>query len=318
MTSAAEAAAAKGLFAAELAAGLNTLDLNETVVFAQYARALIPLDGSIFWIGTGINKTIQGSLHWAVNKLQNKDDTFGQVSVTLTALSQVVDLESIAPGFALIATLPNGAMYAFSAQANYYKTADAWHYTGTAIPPALRSNVIPYTVGGGSLDTVTPVVNNSLPLWLALNSYTPHYPGRTTGGLTLYPSFLVVDNILPPYGVVHIEPSSTSSYTAVPQISSTGDLSQMCRDDVEITLYGARSDFVFNFVQTILQYATDTGNLGLLNMPTIHDEKRTHPELTILAQKKTIKFEVSYLMDTANFVANTLFQKIITSYHPTF
>src|SRR5580693_6517169 len=54
------------------------------------------------------------------------------------------------------------------------------------------------------LDALEPIVSNSLPIWLAMPSYVPPYPGFTCP-IPLYPSFLVPDNEPPPYGAVHIE-----------------------------------------------------------------------------------------------------------------
>ena len=47
-----------------------------------------------------------------------------------------------------------------------------------------------------------------MPIWLAMLSQTVPFPSPiTVPGLTLYPAFLVPDNLVPPYGVVDINPA---------------------------------------------------------------------------------------------------------------
>jgi hypothetical protein len=86
-----------------------------------------------------------------------------------------------------------------------------------------------------------PIVSNSLPIWLAQNSMAP-----------VYPSYLVPDNIQPPYVVAHIEPQSTEALGAFPIIQVPGTpepdsgtapiyqfaTSQLMREWVHLTLYG--------------------------------------------------------------------------------
>ena len=51
------------------------------------------------------------------------------------------------------------------------------------------------------------IVSNSLPAWLSLNNYNPFY--GFGNAIQLYPSFLVPQNLPPPFGAVHVVPELT-------------------------------------------------------------------------------------------------------------
>lgn len=313
MTSAAEAASAKTQFGADLAQGLNTLDLNASVTFQQYTRFVLPLDGFIFWLASSAPIIIQGSLHFSTTRQQNEDETIGVNSVIFTALAPIVDFNSISPTVMYLATLPDGVQYAFSQKGNYYQIADAYHYSGTAVLPALQSQIIQNPSG---FDRTSMVASNSLPLWLALNSYNPPYPGFTTNGLVLYPSFALPDNLAPPYGVVHIEPGNTEAIQAAPLYDANLSPTQLTEDTVRITIYGLRNSDALNFQDAVLQYSFDTDNFGIMNMPIARDEKRTQVEMAVIAMKKTFSFRISYYQTTVRAVARQLITTVKTTYFP--
>jgi len=55
---------------------------------------------------------------------------------------------------------------------------------------------------------------------------------------------------------------------------------------VRITLFGVRNDQALDFVACVNQYSLDYDMFGVMNMPTIRDEKRTQAELNVIAMKK--------------------------------
>ena len=322
-----ESLGSKGEFAATLAAGVNLLDNAAQVSFQPYRRVVLPLDGFIFWIKSGPALVVSGSLHYGTQRQQNEDETPGINSIIFTSLSQVTNLNDIAPDVLYLATLPSGVQYAFSNKAPYYRQANAWHYTGTAVLPALRSQIID---NEADFDAVSLVVSNSLPMWLALNSYKPPYPGFTTNvsgvaltggkfinaGVMLYPSFAVPDNLTPPYGVVHIEPGKTDSLQASPIFDPTLSQDQLAVDDVRVTIYALRNAAIMTFLAAVGQYSFDTDALGIMNMPVVHDEKRPQAEMAVLAMKKTIAFQVCYSQGTSRSVARQLIESVVTTYLP--
>jgi len=336
MPTAAEAVTAKSQLAADIAAGVNTLSLNQQLTFVPYTRVVLPADGYVFWaVNSSLPSiTVQGSLHYATDRHQNEDETPGVNQVVFTALAPVAGLNLVAPGVMYITTIydnwagdfdypdfndpdfnveTNGILVAFSSRSPFYQQADTYHYVGTAIMPAMQSQFLS-TIAG--FDAITPVVSNSLPIWLSFNNYVPPYMGFSNTTLTLFPSFAVPDNAAPPYAAVHIEPASTTAIQPTPWYDSGLSPWQLGHDTVRITFYGLRNPDVMNFRDCVLQYSRDTSNIGMMGMPTIRDEKRTQVEASILAEKKTITFDVSYYQTTANAIARQLILSTQQTYLP--
>lgn len=313
MTTAAEAAGAKSTLAADLAAGVNVLSLNQQITFTSYTRFVNPLDGFVFWLLTSPAASIvaTGSLHYATNRAQNEDETPGVNQVIFTSTSPVNDLNAVDPNTLYIGAF-NGITFAFSARGRYYQQADLHHYVGTAVYPALQSQIVNNVAG---FDRTTPVVSTSLPIWLGMNGYVPPYPGFTCP-LTLYSSFAVPENLVPPYGVVHVIPESTKAILGAAFLDQTLGHWQLAQDTVRVTLYGARNDVASTFLDFVNQYSYDYNTIGMINAPIIRDEKRTQPEMSVLAMKKTIEFDVSYNQYDARNIARQLITTAIQSYLP--
>ena len=56
--------------------------------------------------------------------------------------------------------------------------------------------------------------------------------------------------------------------------------------------------------------------LGMANMPTVRDEKRTQVEMAVLAMKKSITFDVWYNQGTARDIARGLIEEVVNNYYP--
>lgn len=339
MSTAAESAAAKSQLSGDIAAGVNTLSLNQVIVFTKYVRMVLPLDGFIFWLrsdlvsqsalfnasnlnAVALNQppvtvtsapflNVQGSLHYATIKEQAEDSTVAVNTVIFTALSLVQDFNQIGPNVIYIATFGE-LQFAFSQQAPYYQQANTYHYQGQAIYSTMESQIINSLAG---FDDSSVVVSNSLPLWLALNGYIPVYPTFRNTSFQLYPSFTVPDNLPPPYGAVHIEPEDTEAIQSVPLLDDDLSHWQLVKDVVKITLYGVRNAQALTFQDCINQYSVDYGYFGLMNMPAFRDEKKTQSELSIIAMKKTIVFEVSYYQNTARQIAQQYIKYVIPTFN---
>ena len=329
MASAVEAATAKPQLGAGLAQGVETLSNNEQITFTLYVKLVLPLDGYVFWVNATLltdsalynasqyNRllynnypegvparqiTVKGSFHHSSNvqMLEDRQTVFNHT--IFTALEEISDFNLINPQFTYIATY-EGMRFAFNARENFYKQADLYHYRGDALYSVMTTQVIDTMTG---FDTNSVIVSNSLPIWLALNQFFP-----------MYPSYLVDQNIVPPYAAVDINPSLTTALQDFPLLDPDSNPFQLVKDTVKITMYGIRNHEALNFVQYILDYSRNTDNIGLMNMPVLQDEKMTQSELGIMAQKKTITFEVSYFQTTVNDIARQLIEHAFMEITPT-
>lgn len=329
MTTVDESVLAKTPLGSDLAAGVEMLSLSQEIVFTKYIRLVLPLDGYVFWVKANLvgpsaiynklrlnkaaynqpprttveaaTKIVKGSLHYQTDTRQEEQEDYAANRVIFTALSEVEDLNAIDPQVLWLAEF-DGIRFAFSSRGRFYRQADLYHYVGMAVYADMEPQIIDDLSG---FDSRSVVVSNSLPAWLALNAYTPIY-GYQLGGLTLFPSFLSPQNEPPPFGTVHIIPESTQALASAPSLSRRSTHTQLCSDRVRITLWGARNFNALDFMDAVNQYSLDTDAIGIMNVPTVRDEKREQSELGTIAMKKTVEFEVSYLQTRMNDVARKL------------
>lgn len=284
---------------AALVEGVNSLSQDQTIVFTLYTRQVLPLDGFIFWFKTDRTFTASGSLHYSVDTNQREDETISVNHVVFTANEQVEDLNVIAPQTMWIGTFGE-LRFSFSSQANFYEQAGLWHYRGDAIYPAMESQIVD---SAANLDLANVVTSNSLPIWLTLNALMP-----------VYPSFLIPDNIVPPYAAVHIDPAGTSAIQSAPHFTSTLTHMQLVRDKVKITIYGSRNTNALDYQDYIFNHSLNTDDIGIMNMPVIRDEKRTQNEISVVAMKKSIEFDVSYYQTRINTASRQFILQSIQTY----
>jgi hypothetical protein len=345
MSTAQEALGAKSPMGADLAAGVEALSLDQVITFTRYQRLVLPLDGFVFWVKAGIltpsalynsarfnaaryNQSpsnisttttfdVTGSLHHATDIRQEEAKTYAANRMIFTALEQVNDLNVVAPDTLWIGTLPPdgdfpGLKFAFSSRGSFYQQADLFHYVGFAVYPDMEPQIIDSPAG---FDSRSLIVSNSLPAWLALNSYAPFYGFGMPPGLTLFPSFLAPKNEPPPFGAVDIPPEGTIGLASAPTIDlATRSHYQLTKDRVKVTLWGTRNYNALDFVDCVNQYSTDVGAFGIMNIPIIRDEKRTQSELATIAMKKSVEFEVSYLQNRVNDIARGLIKSSIINW----
>lgn len=286
-----EIASAQGPLESALTAGLESISQQQVVEFTQYNLLILPIDGYVFWVNAGKTILVKGSIHIAADSQQNVDESIGINHVIFTSEEEIDDFNAISPTTIFIGTF-NGLQFSFNNQKNFYRQASIWHYRGNAVYPAMATQLLQSASGFNEDDAV---VSNSLPLWLALNDKCP-----------MYPSFLVSPNIVPPYASIHIEPSNTTAIQAAPSFTSTLSHNQLASDIVRITTYGLRNNEALDFQDYLMQHSLDTDDFGIMNMPIMRDEKRTQSELGILAQKKTIDFQVSYYQSRIADIARQL------------
>ncbi len=311
MPSGSEALGQQSAMQAALDAGLEQVSARQRVQFQRYTKVALAQDGFVFWVATGQYMVADGSLHYATDRTQDDDQTIAINQVLLSSEQQITEFNIESPTQMWIGSwpVPNAAplQVAFAQRGNYFDEASIWHYSGFAVYPALSSQII-----NSAADLPAgPIVSNSLPIWLSQNSFAP-----------VYPSFLVPDNIVPPYIVAHIEPSGTVALSNFPMVGpwpgiiqpNTGasplhslPSSQLARDEVTLTLYGFDNEMAIQYLGSLIAASTDgTAPFGFANSPIIADAKRVQVEIAALAQKKTISISANYLQGAADAVARRL------------
>lgn len=246
---------------------------------------------------------VKGSFHFTSTVEQREDATVDANEVIFTSLSEIQEFNQIGPDYLYICHYKD-LTFAFSSRGRLYEQADLYHYLGKALFSVNATQIVD---DPSSFDPDL-VVSNSLPIWLNMPNYVPPYPGFVCP-IPLYPSFLVDDNLLPPFGSVHIEKTQSLAFSPTygPRLQSA----ELSREEVTVHLYGCDNDTAEQFLSFVLQYSRDWMTLGLGNSPNIRDEKHTQPEFKILSQYKTIMFDVSYRQGTSRDIARQFIEHAI-------
>ena len=315
MSLASEAAGSPNQLNTALTQGVGNLSRQQVLTFTRYTKQTIAEDGYVFWVASSTTKTVKGSLHYGTDRSQEEDQTIGMNSVIFTAEAEVSELNAISPGTLWICpwTTPDGAsiQIAFSSRGAYYEQAGLFHYAGFAVFPAMQSQI----VASASDLPAGPIISNSLPIFIAAAAALPTFVTSQAPALTLYPSFLVPENIVPPYGTVHIEPGLTKAIQSFPRYrwsQKTGsgpyDLpdTQLAQDKVRITIYGFNNQQVRQWLNGLIAYSEFTDAFGFMSNPIPQDEKRVQSEIKAIAMKKTIEFAASYYQGAADAIARQL------------
>ena len=312
MANAAESLAAKTELGGDLAAGVAAISANQEITFTQYTQTVLPLDGYIFWVKANPLKQVKvmGSLHYASDSQQLAEESYTLNRVVFTSLSEIQEFNTVNATTLFIGKI-DGIQFAFTSRGSFYKRADLYHYVGNAIYPDMSPQVVDY---GTDLHVDKAIVSNSLPLWLGMNGYTPINGGAGFAmPVTMYPSFLSPQNIVPPFATIDIAPEGTDVMAAAPALGSDRSHSQLAMDRVKVVLWGLRNDDAMTFIDSVNAYSFNTNLFGIMNSPVIRDEKRTQSELNTIAQKKSVIFDISYNQYSARAVARQLIVKAQTS-----
>ena len=329
--------AANTTLSAALQEGVNALSRAQTVVFTRYLRLVLPLDGFVFWVKADLVATstynsstfnarpfdasgtvesaaptmaVQGSLHYAVEQRQEEVETFGLNTILFTTPTEIKEFNGQSPNAMWIARLSDGTRYTFSKRGMFYPAAGIYHYMGEALHPSASSQIVDDVT---SFDSKSLVVSNSLPLWLALNYYSPPYP-NFNNSIPLFPSYAVPANLSTPYGVIHIPPDQPDSIQVIPYLDRKLGHHQLVSDRVTITFYGCRNSAVCDFIDCVERYTYDWDYFGIMEAFPVRDDKKTQPEMTVLSMRKTVEFMISYYQSRVNDVV----RQLITTCIPTF
>jgi hypothetical protein len=330
-----------------LDAGIDQISANQSIVFTKYVRTILPLDGFVFWVnaallnpspsailnvdplnealfnqpqvpGPQVTMTIQGSFHYDVERRVLDDQTIDVNRCIFTAEAAIGNLDEIAPGVLWLGSFedPNSTeglvRFAFRHRQNFYQQAGKYHYVGDAVYPFMEPQIIDNL---SQFDTLNVVVSNSLPIWLAFDQMNPPYPFPARQQVPLYPSFLVPDDVAPPYIAVHIVPESTQAITEAPFFDQTHSQTQFTTEKVEVTLYGLRNFNALDFMAYV-QWMSEQyeAPFGVMNIPTMRDEKRPQTELSAIAMRKTVVYEINYYQSRVRNIAQALIEKVIVGY----
>lgn len=322
-----EVASGGGFLKGTLDAGLDLLSQNFELTFVKYQKVILPLDGYVFWVrasllapsaqyntspfniirqnaSRAVSKsantiTVKGSLHHSILNRQAENENIAINRMVFTAESEVLDLNEVDSNTIYIATY-FGERFSFSQQSSFYQEADLYHYEGDAIYPTMETQIIDSVE---SLDFRNVIVSNSLPIWLTLNAFFP-----------VYPSYLIAQNIEPPFASVHIEPTLTKALQAAPYKDYMSNSWQLVQDTVNVTIFGLRNFNAQDYLDYVYQYMLDTDVMGLMSFPVIQDDKEWQSEINTLAMKKEITFEVSYNQVRIREIARQLIKKVFVKY----
>jgi hypothetical protein len=249
---------------------------------------------------------IKGSLHYSAMTEQEEAATRTTNEIIFTSLSEVQLFNVVSPNQLYVATY-RGIQFAFSARGPYYQQADLYHYVGKN----LFSTHDYHLIEDPSTFVPDLLVSNSLPLWLNMNGYVSPYQGFQCP-IRLYPSYLVNDNLEPPFCSVHIEETDSLGF---PDFGPHYEQNQLCRDRVRITSYGANNNLMQTLLAFILQYSEDYSIIGMANIPVISDEKEPQPEFQILVSKKKITFEVNYYQSQVRNIVRKMIKNAVCYFY---
>jgi hypothetical protein len=252
---------------------------------------------------------VEGSFHYDSMTDQRADATVDSNTVVFTSLSEIQPFNQIGPDFLYIGSYRD-IRFAFASRGYLYEQADLYHYVGKAIYSVTATQII------DDVDTFNPEVFNSdsIPIWMYLNYYEPPYPGGFTCPFPLYPAFLVDDNLPPPFGAVNID--RTEALAPIPLADSRWRTTHLCRDRVTIHMYGVNNDMASDFRDFIEQYSKDWSKLGIATAGAITDMKHIQPELKVIAQRKSITFDVNYLQSVSRDMARQYIIKARCNFYP--
>jgi hypothetical protein len=316
--------------------GLNEVELNQPSTVGPSSFTFVPatplasaaifnatafnvaMIGAPFVQARTVSVQVPGSFHYDIERRQLHDQTTDINRVVFTARQPIGDLDRIEPDCLWLGLFDNPdasegpIRFAFTRRQSFYQQADLYHYVGDAVYPFMESQIIDDL---SQFNTRDVVVSNSLPIWLAMDQMNPPYPFPPRQNFPMFPSFLVPDDMEPPYASVHIVPESTEPITSAPFFNQLHSQYQLVKERVEITLYGLRNFNALDFMAYV-QWMSEQDNapFGVMNMPVIRDQKSVQGEISAIAMRKTVVFEINYYQSRVRDIAQVLILHVIPNY----
>ncbi|MBW5870404.1 hypothetical protein H0I69_21845 [Yersinia enterocolitica] len=292
-----------------LNSAVETLSSGQEITFRLYVRQVLPLDGFVYWVNADIiscnelcrlniespnRLKIKGSLHRQIVAVQDESVSRDVNNIIFTPIEKVDDFNVENPDAIYLGEY-GGVQFAFSRMESRYSQSGIYHYRGMAILPTMRSQIIDCP------DDISDeqIISNSIPLWLALKDFA-----------TVYPSYLVPQNLRPPYIAVDVR---TSTPLQVAPVVRDRQRYQLVQDSVRLTLYGFTNNMALDFVDFVVNKAQEEETFGITNMPIPQDSKSGQVEINALAKKKTVDFEVNYYQATTREISQQLINTVIVN-----
>lgn len=287
-----------------LRAGIESIDQNASIAFTQYTIVRTAQDGYVFWVA-GASQSFPGSLHYATETEQDETGTTDVNSVVFTSSCEVEVLNTASPSAmwcAPVVTPGGNTIYvAFRGHGRYYAPAQVWHYYGTAVLPDFQQLL----VASAADIPAEPICSNSLPIWLS----------QTMPVGAIYPSFVVPANVVPPYAVVNIErtdplagfpalvPPPAPAFVAGSAQLYTWPSTQLMKDTGRVSLFGYNNAQALQFLFALMEASRSTDAFGFMGSPAFVDGHDVQPEVQAMSLCKTMAFEISYYLSTADALA---------------
>jgi len=293
-----------------LKSAVETISSDQEITFRLYVRQVLPLDGFVYWVNADIvscdelcrlniespvRLKIKGSLHRQIVTVQDESVSRDVNNIIFTPLQKVDDFNVENPEAIYLGEY-GGVQFAFSRMESRYQQSGIFHYRGMAILPTMRSQIIdcPEEISDER------IISNSIPLWLAMKDFA-----------TVYPSYLVPQNLRPPYIAVDVR--NSTPLQAAPIVYG-GKRFQLVQDSVRLTLYGFTNRMALDYVDSVVRRALEEEEFGVTNMPVPVDAKSGQVEINALAKKKTVDFEVNYYQSTVRDISHQLIRNVIVNY----
>ncbi|ELY4543940.1 hypothetical protein SMZ81_002150 [Cronobacter sakazakii] len=296
-----------------LHSAVETISSGQEITFRLYVRQVLPLDGFVYWVKAEIVQpaelcrlniecptrlNIKGSLHRQIIAVQDETVSRDVNNIIFTPIERIDDFNTENPDAIYLGEY-GGVQFAFSRMESQYSQSGIYHYRGMAILPTMQSQII------DSPDEISDerIISNSIPLWLAMKDFA-----------TVYPAYLVPQNLRPPYIAVDIR--NSLPLQAAPIVHG-GERYQLVQDSVRITLYGFTNKMALDFVDSVVCQALDNEEFGVTNIPVVQDAKSGQVEINALAKKKTVDFDVNYYQATTREISHQLIKEAICKYEVT-
>lgn len=298
------AAAAKTDLSTVLQSAVETISSHQQITFTLYVRQVLPLDGYVFWVRAsvvnaaelerlGMNDapltvTLSGSLHRQAVSEQAETASQSVNHIIFTPLEPIADFNVVDPQGIYLGDY-DGVQFTFSRMESKYTQAGIFHYRGNAVLPTMKTQIIN---DPADIDTDL-ILSNSTPIWMRMNQYG-----------TVYPSYLSPSDLPPPYIVADVR--ETRPLQAAPHYLTR---SQHVVDKVRVTLYGLNNAKALDYMDYIVYSADDEEGYGISNSPVMVDDKLNQVEISALAKRKHIDFEINYYQQTARDIALQLIRE---------
>lgn len=293
-----------------LGAGLRDISYNKSVVFTEYKRRVLPLDGFVFWVATGRTRDVPCSLHATTTSEVKESQSFDQSHIIISTQQKIHEFHDTALNTVWMGNF-EGIKFAIGSRTARYEQSGLFHYGAATIIPALAAQFISNSM---ELREKEPVIGNSFPLFLWMLDHDSIALGWCPWPepCPIFPSFCVPDNQAAPYCSIHVSPESATPLSMGRLDPSTASTDRLVTERVKLRFYGVRHQGVEDAMSHILHWCLLNENImGIQSTPVIRDEKEPMAEINALAMAKTFELDVIYSQHAVRSTALALIRRTI-------